>query len=184
MKNIIETQNFYLRPFNEDDFDILFDIFTDKDVIKYSFKRNEDQVLRILNRYTQRYKDFGISKFAVFSKDAKEFVGGCGFNILYDPEKDRNPLPKTKMMDYFNGDLELGYWFYKKFWGKGYATELAKAVCDFAFDKFPELTRIVAVTDPENTTSQRVLEKIGFEYLQDIETKEYGMEKFYVLNRL
>ncbi|MEN9782015.1 MAG: hypothetical protein RL208_165 [Pseudomonadota bacterium] len=178
----MQNNNFYLRPFDYNDFDILFNILTDDNVIKFSYKRNENEVKQILDRYIKRYDDFGFSKFAVFSKKTNEFIGGCGFDVFYDPKKNRNPLQVDKTIG-FENDLEIGYWFYKKFWGMGYATELGNLICNWIFDKFNDLTRVVAVTNPDNKASQRVLEKVGFKYLQNIKTEEYGVERFYVKYR-
>ena len=53
----------------------------------------------------------------------------------------------------------------KSEWGKGYATEAALEVARFGF-KLGGLQRIVAVTMTENVPSQRVLEKLGFTYVE------------------
>lgn len=178
---IIETEEFYLREFRESDFSLLYNILQDEEVCQFSSTKNKEEVKRILQRYIDRYREFAIAKFAVFTKNDNEFVGGCGFDFLHDPLGDRNPL---EMLDFkeIPADLELGYWFYQKFWGKGYATKLAKLVVNYAVAKFPELERIVAVTDPENFASQRVLDKIGFKFVDDVLSKEYGKEKFYVFH--
>ena len=65
----------------------------------------------------------------------------------------------------FNGDeVELGYRFGKAHWGKGYATELAKASAAYGFEKLG-LDRLVAVSFPGNTASRSVLKKAGFDEL-------------------
>ena len=65
----------------------------------------------------------------------------------------------------FNGDeVELGYRFGKDHWGKGYATEVARASAAYGFEKLG-LDRLVAVSFPGNTTSRRVLTKAGFDEL-------------------
>lgn len=192
VSKIIQTQNFYLRPFATDDFEIFCAWVETSNAVDPKYFTNPKPVL---DRFIRVYHDLGFTKFAVFFEETDEFVGYCGFELLHDPDGTRNALQEiafTKKMKQFagekykdnHGDLELGYRLHQKFWNKGYATELAKAICDFAFNKFPELTRIVAVTDPDNIASQRVLEKVGFKYLQNVETKEYGIERFYVLERL
>ncbi len=55
---------------------------------------------------------------------------------------------------------EIGYIINPSFWGKGYATEVAKLLIDYGFKEF-NLHRIFATCDPRNTSSSRVLEKIG-----------------------
>ena len=58
---------------------------------------------------------------------------------------------------------EIGYWLGAKFWGKGYATEAARAVIDHAFTdlEFEALQSAARVTNP---ASRRVLEKCGFQW--------------------
>lgn len=60
--------------------------------------------------------------------------------------------------------LELGYRFLRKHWGKGYATEAGKRLLQYAFQEL-DLSEVVAVTLPENRASRRVMEKLGFRLL-------------------
>ena len=57
-------------------------------------------------------------------------------------------------------EVEVGYILKRSAWGKGYATESCRRLLKFAFEETP-LEEIVAVTDPENTASQKVLRKSG-----------------------
>lgn len=58
---------------------------------------------------------------------------------------------------------ELGYWFGVDHWGRGHATEAARAVIDYAFDEFG-CERMVAAARVTNPASRRVLEKCGFQW--------------------
>ncbi|MDQ3867875.1 MAG: GNAT family N-acetyltransferase [Actinomycetota bacterium] len=60
-------------------------------------------------------------------------------------------------------EVEVGYRLKSPYWGKGYATEVARAVVAYGFDTLG-LDRIVGVTHPENVASQRVLEKAGLRF--------------------
>jgi RimJ/RimL family protein N-acetyltransferase len=60
-----------------------------------------------------------------------------------------------------NGDGELGYWYGRAHWGLGYATEAAKAVVASAL-ACPAIRKLIALTDPANEASHRVLLKSGF----------------------
>lgn len=71
------------------------------------------------------------------------FIGWCGLIPLED-----------------SGLIEIGYRFARTAWGRGFATEAAAAALDHGFRALG-LESIVAVTDPDNRTSQRVLDKIG-----------------------
>lgn len=59
-------------------------------------------------------------------------------------------------------DLDLGYVLHPSAWGHGYATEAARAAVSSAWGMFED-DRIVAIIDPANDGSRRVLERVGFE---------------------
>ena len=59
---------------------------------------------------------------------------------------------------------ELGYWFGTEFWGHGFATEAARAVIDYCFDEFDDVTRLLAGARVVNPASRRILEKCGFQW--------------------
>ena len=59
------------------------------------------------------------------------------------------------------GDLDLGYVLHPSAWGLGYATEAAQAALDWAWKSYDD-DRVVAIIDPSNTASRRVLERVGF----------------------
>lgn len=61
-----------------------------------------------------------------------------------------------------SGNWELGYWVAKDWWGRGYATEAARAVLELGFLGL-RLPRVVAGHFIDNPASYRVLEKLGFE---------------------
>lgn len=64
-------------------------------------------------------------------------------------------------------DVDIGYAFLPEFWSKGYALESATAVMSHAFSSLG-MRRILAITNPENQRSIRVLEKLGFQYQRTI----------------
>ncbi len=85
----------------------------------------------------------------VFEKETGLFIGRAG--LLYLAYDENQP------------DIELGYRLHKAFWGKGYATELAKALVNWGFEHL-SVNKLVAVINPNNMRSRRVLEKVGMHY--------------------
>jgi ribosomal-protein-alanine N-acetyltransferase len=78
-------------------------------------------------------------------------------------------------------DIEIAYRLPVAWWGRGYATEMARAVLAHAFDTLA-LERVIGLTWPENVASQRVLERIGMR--RDGSGQYYGREMFrYVAER-
>ena len=76
------------------------------------------------------------------------------------------------------GAPDIGYAFLERHCGRGYATEAAAAVLRHGRDTLG-LTRIVAITAPENAASQRVLEKIGFRYAHLIDVPGHDRPSAY-----
>ena len=88
----------------------------------------------------------GYSFWAVIERDTGALVGEAGLKPFEDG----------------GADVELGYAFGPAAWGRGYATEAARAIVAEAFGPL-DLSRVVAVTRVENTASQHVLAKLGFQ---------------------
>lgn len=100
-----------------------------------------------LERKLAHWRDhgFGIWMF----RDAEgAFVGRCGIH--------RWSLDGR-------GEVELGYIVRSELWSRGYATEMGAAIVDHAFSALG-LDELVGFTRPDNLGSQRVLEKLGFDY--------------------
>jgi ribosomal-protein-alanine N-acetyltransferase len=85
----------------------------------------------------------GFSKWGVRERTSGELVGDCGIQLL-----EGGP------------DVELGFHLRPSVWGRGYATEAARACLDAAFAGLG-LDQVIAIVAPGNATSVRVLEKIG-----------------------
>jgi RimJ/RimL family protein N-acetyltransferase len=85
---------------------------------------------------------------AVETVDTGEPIGICGL-------LKRDTLP----------DPDIGFAFLRAHWSKGYAFEAASAVRDYARDVLC-LPRLLAITNPTNTASRRLLERLGLRYLR------------------
>lgn len=90
--------------------------------------------------------------WAIVEKETGKLVGYCGIH-------------KVKINEVEEKD-ELAYRVYKKLWGKGFATEAAKAMSDYAFNvlKLPEIVSCIA---HDNERSMRVAEKVGLTYWKE-----------------
>jgi ribosomal-protein-alanine N-acetyltransferase len=80
--------------------------------------------------------------------DTREPIGICGL-------LKRESLP----------DPDIGFAFLRAHWSRGYAFEAASAVLDYARDVL-RLPRLLAITNPQNTSSRRLLERLRFVYLR------------------
>jgi len=76
-------------------------------------------------------------------------------------------------------EVELGYRLFPEHWGRGLATEGARALAEHAFEEVG-LSRLVAVARPDNLASVRVLEKAGFR--QEGLRRAYGRDLAYFVH--
>lgn len=146
---VIETERLWLRMFEPDDLDTAYLLFNDPDVQKYlspNNKRTREQLETLLQRWNQYWKDRGFSVWCVGRKDDGKMIGYCGLQYF-----DKTP------------EIEIVFAFLKDHWGKGFAAESAAAGLHYGFEKLSR-DKIFAATDPQNTASRRVLEKLGMCY--------------------
>ena len=101
--------------------------------------------------------------FLVFEKENGNFIGEAGiFHLLFDDTQ---------------SEIEVGYHLHKKFWGKGYATELTQALVHWGFQHLL-IDKLVAATYLNQIVSQKVLKKSGFDYKGTKQTND-GTELYW-----
>ena len=159
-KNVrIETERLVIRPFNLKDAQALHGIVSQQEVMKYLPEEGMslEKVRGIVSWLTECYEKNTpecILKFtlAVVMKEDQKLMGWCGLGPLeFSPE-----------------EIEIFYGLSKDHWGRGIATEAAKAVLRYGFVAI-KLDKIVAVTHPQNVASVRIIEKLGMIYRKKIE---------------
>jgi RimJ/RimL family protein N-acetyltransferase len=159
---ILETARLILRQFSIDDADFILRLLNEPSFIQNIGDRGvrtlEDARAYILRVPIASYEKNGFGLWLVMLKESGESIGMCG-------------LIKRDTLD----DVDIGYAFLPKFWSKGYAVEAAQAVKEYARDVIG-LKRIVAITDPENQGSIRVLEKIGLKFEKMIRLSDDDIE--------
>lgn len=156
MTNILQTDRLFLREIQLSDAEDLFELDADPLVHRYIDKKpvqSKEQVIEAIHFIRKQYRENGIGRWAVVDQHSGECIGWCGLKFF------REPL--NNLVNIY----ELGYRFKHKHWGKGYATESAKAVVGYGFDVL-NLENIYAMTDPENLDSRHVLEKLGFQFVE------------------
>lgn len=82
------------------------------------------------------------------------------------------------------GTIEIGYGTYPAFQGQGYMTEMVRGLLGWAFAQ-PGVLRVMADTDADNLASQRVLQKVGFRFMEktdDLLWWEYPVTQELVFN--
>lgn len=143
---ILETERLVLRYQLASDVPFLTDLWADPIVTRYmGGPRDRDWLRSLFEETAKNPKAERYDLWPVVEKDTGRVVGHCG---LLDKEvEDR-------------AEIELSYVFSPAVWGKGYATEIAAAIKQWAMEKIG-LKRLIALIEPENAASERVAIKIG-----------------------
>src|SRR5262249_52654820 len=108
--------------------------------------QNLDDTRKRIDRQLAHHDKYGFGLWALIEKATGQFVGLAGLKHLED-----------------GPEIEGGYHLARAFWRRGYATEAARACLRYGFEQL-HLEKIVAVVQPANVASQRVLEKSGLSY--------------------
>ena len=150
MRVFLETERLVLRRFTEADVDILFDLDSDPDVMRFLTGGKptpreviQNETLPRFLHYYERFEGFGF--WAAIEKSTGEFLGWFEFR----PRGGSGPE-----------EVELGYRLRRSAWGKGYATEGSRALIRKGFTELG-VRRVVASTMAVNIASRRVMEKAG-----------------------
>jgi RimJ/RimL family protein N-acetyltransferase len=142
----IETARLQLRQFSLNDFDYLFRLYSDAEVMTYLLPRTREQTQVSLNKHIQQWQQHNFGMWAVKHKETGKMIGRCGLGFL-----ENTP------------EVELGYVFDKSYWNMGMGTEASQATLKFGFWQ-AKLDRIVAIAHPENIASVRIIQKVGMKY--------------------
>jgi len=103
-----------------------------------------------LGRVRKHFTDRGYGLWATEVRETGEFIGFVGLQV-------------PRFEAHFTPCVEVGWRLFPKFWGKGYATEAARASLDFGFSQLG-LAEIVAMTVPANLPSIAVMKRLGMTY--------------------
>lgn len=166
---ILETERLLLRHLNDDDAEFMLELLNDPSFIENIGDRKIRELdgakAYIRNGPVASYAKNGFGLYLVQLKETRESIGMCGL-IKRDQLK----------------DVDIGYAFLPRYWSKGYAIESALSVKEHARAEIG-LKRIVAIVDPRNAGSIRVLEKLGMTFekmvklaADDIELKLFSVE--------
>jgi RimJ/RimL family protein N-acetyltransferase len=136
------TARLRLRPLRADDLDALAEVYLHPRVARWIGAHTREDAEREIAQQADHQASHGWSFWAVEDHATGRMIGDCGLQ----PLEHRGP------------EVELGYDFHPDAWGRGLATEAARAVMKQAFGPLG-LQRVVAVVKPDHVASQRVLEK-------------------------
>lgn len=147
----IRTQRLLLRPWQDADFDPLVAMGNDPCVMEFfpSLMSREDTAA-MLGRIRTHHETHGFGYWAVEIPGVTSFAGFIGLAV-------------PRFEAHFTPCVEIGWRLKPEYWGKGLASEGARAALEFGFDR-QGLPEIVAMTAVSNVRSRRVMERLGMTY--------------------
>jgi RimJ/RimL family protein N-acetyltransferase len=171
----IETNRLLLRPLELSDAEGMFEMDNNPNVHRYLWQSPTQEIsetMKIIEMVQKQYADNKIGRFATILKETGEFIGWTGIKFVNDHVENGN----TNFYDY-------GYRLNEKFWNKGYATEASKAWLDYGFNQM-NIKTMHAYTHAQNGASNQVLQKVGFQFMEDYPDTEGVMWKWWQYNNL
>jgi len=165
---IIETDRLILREMTEDDFDALYAVLADADIMgHYPYTFDEDRVRGWIKKNIERYQVFGFGLWAVVLKETGEMIGDCGLT-----------------MQLIGGQIkpEIGYHIRKDCQRRGYASEAAKAVRDWAFTNTP-FNILYSYMKYTNIPSLKTAMAYGCRLVDEFEDDVNEITKVYAISR-
>ena len=152
---IVETDRLFIRVWKEQDQSFLYSIMSDADVMRYVWDYKPptiEQIQDFVGKCIRETGEQGWTTWALILKEDQSLIGYCGF--------------LTRDYGEYKGEIEIGWLLAKEHWGKGIATEAAKAVLDFGFCTW-KFHRVIASARSENNQSVKIMIKVGMSLLKD-----------------
>lgn len=150
--NALETSRLALRRLTLDDAEALFRTVGDRHVMHFwapGPDQNVKQTCERINAINEHWNIHGFGDWALIEKSQNSLIGFCGLHYITG----------TK-------EVNVGYAIEKSKWNMGFGTEIVKKILDIGFNQL-RLKEIVAVIDPRNEASLKLIQKCGLTYWKD-----------------
>ena len=164
----IETERLFLREMKENDFDALYEVLADADILQhYPYTFDESRVRNWIQRNIERYRIFGFGLWAVCLKETGKMIGDCGLT-----------------MQLIGGEIkpEIGYHIRSDKQRNGYAKEAAIAVRDWTFNNTP-FQIIYSYMKYTNEPSVKTAISYGCKQVGEYKDDENEITKVFAISR-
>ena len=165
---IIETERLFLREMKESDFDALYKVLADSDIMRhYPYTFDESRVRNWIQRNIERYRIFGFGLWAVCLKETGEMIGDCGLTL--------------QLID---GRIkpEIGYHIRANKQRNGYAKEAAIAVRDWTFYNTP-FQIVYSYMKYTNEPSVKTAISYGCKQVEEYKDDENEITKVFAISK-
>ncbi len=164
---VLETERLILRRLTRDDVDELAALYADPDVMRhFEGTRTREQAAAEIEEILGWYERAGVHFWGTILRENGRFIGRCGL------------LPQ--MVEGCR-DYEVAYMLARSCWGRGLATEAARAIRDHGLLTLG-FRRVISLIDPRNHASIRVAEKNGMRCLGNVEVNGW-VDRLYAVER-
>ena len=158
----LETDRLFIRPWTPADRPAFIGLTEDPEVMRYVHGGQpyaEDEVDEWFTRQARQLAEHDVCMGALIEKATGRLVGIAG----------TQPLGTT-------GNFEIGWWLARDVWGRGYATEAGGAAMRHVLETLGH-KRVVAIIDPDNEPSKRVVGRLGMHYESRVTGEQLGHRK-------
>lgn len=155
----LETERLFIRTWTDEDRPAFQALTNDPEVMRYvhgGLPYSPAEVDEWFSRHARQIAELDVCMGAMIERATGKIVGIAGVQ----------PLGTT-------GDLEIGWWLARASWGKGYATEAGGAAMRHVLEILGR-PRVVAIIDPGNEPSKRVVARLGMSYERRCTGAELG----------
>jgi len=163
-----ETERMQVCHLTPDDIEDLYALCSDPLAMQYMGDGElltHEQCVEWIDICQKKYRERGYGTSGVYDKTTGEFMGFCG--VVRAPDNDFD---------------EIIYALNQPYWGRGYATEVARGMLDYVFE-VSELDEIYATIHENNLISQKMMPKLGMTFVEDRLEDDNTITKVYVIKR-
>ena len=163
-----------------DDIDALFELYQDKELIRYTepLLEYEDEGNKQRAYMDHMYRYFGYGMWLVFSKDTGELIGRAGLEHRQIYDSCRTTIDKDAYKEWEQETvIELGYLIKTKYQGQGIATEVCQAILQYAKEEHG-IEALNCFIEEGNIPSVKLAESLGFSYVSTIVEQDRKMLRF------
>jgi ribosomal-protein-alanine N-acetyltransferase len=161
MSTLYHSPTLIIREFLADEQSTFLNLFKDDLVTQFLPKVSEERYVEMFDELLENYQIGRLSRWGIFDAENNNFIGMCVARVFV----------------HNSNQLEIGYVLSRAYWGKGIATEVSKALTHYCFTHTNK-NEVVAITTLDNSGSQNVLRKAGFERLPNLLRQQEEMAYF------
>lgn len=167
MSTLYHSPNLIIREFLAHEQSTFLNLFKDDRVTQFLPEVSAERYEEMFNELLENYQKEKLSRWGIFDSENNNFIGMC----------------VARIFAYNSNQIEIGYVLSRAYWGKGIATEVCKTLTHYSFTN-TDTDEVVAITALDNSGSQNVLLKAGFERLPNLLRQQEEMAYFRITRPL